>query len=244
MAGAGGAWKVAYADFVTAMMAFFLVLWLLGYDQETRQAIQDYFTGKLQRETQATRGQGHRAEVFPLIVPPDVVAGQRVLEQEELLQAAQKVAEALQNSPEMAEDAVRFEFLADGMKITVLDRAKRPLFSPGGSELTSFGQWVLRSIAWQIERFPLSVEIEGHVQRGGESSAAFVLSSARAESARMALESAGIASARFYRVIGYADRVPMDDANPTSEENRRIAVLIRMRDAEDLERLRTALSGR
>jgi chemotaxis protein MotB len=244
-AGGGGAWKVAYADFVTAMMAFFLVMWLLGYDEETRQAIQDYFTGDLKRQSQRTQGEGRTPETLPFIVPPDRVTGQQLLEQEQLMQAARKVVETFQNSPEMSDDAVRFEFLADGIKITVIDRAQRPLFVAGTAELTPFGEWVLKSIAWQIDRFPLSVEVEGHVQRGMEGGAnAFLLSSNRAEAARSLLQANGIASERFYRVIGAADRHPLDPENPTSEDNRRIAILVRIRDPGDIDRLKEALSRR
>lgn len=247
MAGAkgGGAWKVAYADFVTAMMAFFLVMWLMGADEETREAVAEYFRDNFTQESQETRGKGSAPESRPMVVPPQVKTGERVIEDEVLKQAAEKLAEALQNSPEMADTPVRFEFLADGMRLTVLDRSKRPLFRPGTPELTEFGQWVLRSIAWQIERFPLGVEVEGHLQRGVESqTGGFPLSTARAEAARQALESNGLAKERFWRVTGYADRKPLDGEPAAGEDNRRIAVLLKVRDGGDVEALKAALSGR
>lgn len=126
---------------------------------------------------------------------------------------------------------IRFEYLADGIRIIAIDRAKKPFFEPGTSSLTDFGHFVLQTIAYEIERYPFRVEVEGHTQKGGEANTrdgvGWNLSTLRAISAKDALATGGIEQERFFRVAGYADRQPLNMEKPDNEENRRISIVIR-----------------
>ncbi len=241
--GHGGAWKVAYADFVTAMMALFLVLWLVGSDDETRNAVQRYFKGE--KTQQGRRGALKYTRNKPLISEEKDKSSQDLMAIPEVQRAMEQIRNQFRNSSELGEDAVRFEFTADGLRITALDLSKKPFFKPGTAELTEFGSWVLMTTAWVIERYPFSVEVEGHSQREKEGktgdSKSWDISTRRANTARVALEQGGVKPARFWRVAGYADRRPINEEDPTAEENRRISIILRMNGAEDVQLIRQAL---
>lgn len=235
--GHGGSWKVAYADFVTSMMAFFLVMWLISADEETKKAIEDYFRGEMKRPGGEGIVKDKKAglEIHPRLDtdPKDLIQLQ------ELKRTIAKLEKILQNSNQPGQDIIRFEYLADGVRIIAIDRAKKPFFEPGTANLTEFGNWVLQTIAYEVERQPFRVEVEGHTQKGGERGPSkpgedgigWNLSTFRAISAKDALSTGGVAQERFFRVAGYADRQPLNANDPESEENRRISIVIRR--AED-----------
>jgi len=166
-------------------------------------------------------------------------------------QQLNRVAKRLQEQFSSAQDAdelIRFEFMADGIRITALDKAKKPFFDPGTPNLTEFGKWVLQTIAWEVERFPFNVEVEGHTQQVGDGklvvSESWNLSSSRAVSARDALQSGGIKTDQFYRVAGYGDRSPIDEVHPEAEENRRITVVVRPKGGVEMQDLSNELQKR
>lgn len=237
--GHGASWKVAYADFVTSMMAFFLVMWLVSADPEIREAVQDYFSGVMKRPG----GQGAMKQPVagPKVHPKQGLSQQEIQRLQELQRTSEKLQEMLRNSDEAGEDLIRFEFLADGIRIIALDKSKRPFFEPGTDALTKFGEFVLKTIAWEVERHPFFVEVEGHTQKGIESETQeksdWDLSTRRAISAQKSLMSSGVEPEKFFRVAGYADKIPVDRKHPESEENRRISIVIRPGSEEDLFRL-------
>ncbi len=237
----GGAWKVAYADFVTAMMALFLVLWLVGSDEETKQAVQRYFKGE--KDQQGRRGSKLYTDNKPLMnnVVDDKVSKDLVA-LEEIRRTIEQMRKQLNNSSEPGEDIIRFEFIADGVRIIALDRAKKPFFNKGTAELTDLGKWVLNTMAWTLERYPMKVEIEGHTEKleksQKEADPGWDLSAQRALAAQLALENGGIKDDQFWRVAGYADRVPLDEKHPEGEENRRISIVVRVGENDNVENLR------
>jgi chemotaxis protein MotB len=235
----GGAWKVAYADFTTSMMALFIVLWLISSDQEVRESVQSYFKGE-QTEGATGKGKSLAPDMKPMSMMPTDRAGRDFLQRQELRRVAEKLRDQFQNSDQSGEDVIRFEFTADGVRIIAIDRARRPFFQAGTADLTQFGRWVLRTIAWELERYPFAVEVEGHAQKGGDQvpmDEKWDLSSLRAVAARSELETGGIKATQFWRVAGYADRMPLDPAKPEDETNRRIAVVIRPKSESGLDEL-------
>ncbi len=227
----GGAWKVAYADFVTSMMALFLVLWLVGSDEATKLAVQRYFRGEITQQGKAGTKEYSRMDPFQSKLKDKV---SKNLTDEDMKKALEHLREQLNNSSEDGQDLIRYDFIADGVRITVIDSSSKPFFKPGTAKLTDYGVWVLKTTAWFLDRFPFMLEVEGHTQKTGATtegtaSESWDLSTARAIAARNLLETSGLDEERFWRVIGYSDRIPLEGEDPTSEKNRRITIVARLK---------------
>jgi chemotaxis protein MotB len=227
----GGGWKVAYADFVTSMMALFLVLWLVGSDTETRLAVQRYFRGEITQQGRNGKEEYAKPEPFENQIHDKV--SKDLIEQQDVKRELEKLREQLNNSSQQGEDLIRYEFIADGVRITAIDSSSKPFFEPGTAKLTFYGEWVLKTTAWYLDRFPFTLEVEGHTQKGAEQTStgpaeSWDLSTTRAIAARDVLQEAGLQPDRFWRVIGYADRIPLDGMKPEAEQNRRITIVARL----------------
>ena len=227
----GGGWKVAYADFVTSMMALFLVLWLVGSDTETKLAVQRYFRGEITK--QGMSGTQQYSKQQPFVNEEHDKASKNLIQQQDMKRELEKLREQLNNSSQDGDDQIRYEFLADGVRITVIDSSAKPFFDPGTSHLTFYGEWVLKTTAWYLDRFPFMLEVEGHTQKGAEASPTdgegWDLSTSRAIAARDVLQNSGLDPERFWRVIGYSDRIPLENTKPEAEENRRITIVARLK---------------
>lgn len=241
MGGSGGAWKVAYADFVTAMMALFLVLWLVGSDIEVRKEIELFFQGR--DGAMKKPGKLRPAGSDGINLVPQDQSGAQLVQVTQLHRSFERIRQQLNNSDQPGDDFIRFEFLADGLRIIAIDRAKKPFFHAGSSELTQFGSWVLRTIAWEVERHPFMVEVEGHVEKEGDVQdhmTGWDLSTQRAVTAHLALTKGGVEEKMFWRVAGYSDRVPLNEHQPHAEENRRITVVVRLNPDDDMKYIQDA----
>src|SRR5277367_4078654 len=111
----GGGWKVAYADFVTSMMALFLVLWLVGSDIDTRLAVQRYFRGEITQQGKA--GTQEYSKMQPFQGKMHDKASRNLVEQEDMKRELEKLREQLNNSSQPGDDLIRYEFIADGVRI-------------------------------------------------------------------------------------------------------------------------------
>ena len=219
-------------DFVTSMMALFLVLWLVGSDTETKLAVQRYFRGEITQ--QGKNGTQQYAKQQPFENEIHDKASRSLIQQQDMKRELEKLREQLNNSSQDGDDLIRYEFLADGVRITVIDSSSKPFFDPGTSHLTFYGEWVLKTTAWYLDRFPFMLEVEGHTQKGAEAPSTangegWDLSTNRAIAARNVLQDAGLEPERFWRVIGYSDRIPLEGAKPEAEENRRITIVARLK---------------
>jgi chemotaxis protein MotB len=246
--GSHGSWKVAYADFVTSMMALFLVLWLVGSDQETKLAVQRYFRGEIKQ--QGNPGTQKFSKQQPFQNDDHDRASRNLVEQVNMKRELERLREQLNNSSESGNDLIRYQFLADGVRITVIDSSAKPFFNPGTAHLTNYGTWVLKTTAWYLDRFPFQLEVEGHTQKGAEIGSDlntpggdqpnqnWDISTTRAIAARDMLQDSGLHPDRFWRVIGYSDRVPLEGVKPEAEENRRITIVARLKpdEVQDLTR--------
>ncbi|PAW76171.1 MAG: hypothetical protein B9S32_16260 [Verrucomicrobia bacterium Tous-C9LFEB] len=250
--GHGGAWKVAYADFVTSMMALFLVLWLVSSDQETREAVEAYFKGEKVGAAMKRPGAIHESDTKAFKPKPDDRASKNLAVLEKFNRSMERLRDQLNNSSEAGEDLIRFEFLADGVRIVAIDRSRKPFFLPGTPDFTDFGLFVMNTIAWEVERHPYMVEVEGHTQKGADggssethsvSDIAWDLSTRRAMAARKALQGGGVDDTQFWRVAGYADRQPINQEKPEAEENRRISVVIRPKLDDQIDDLKSTFAN-
>jgi chemotaxis protein MotB len=237
----GGAWKVAYADFVTAMMALFLVLWLASQDQKIKEAVARSFRNPFASLTKESTGIVPNKDVMAVKAREGNFDSASAVELNMLRKIAQDLNEALQSNPEAQEEKpLDLEITPDGMRISVFDRNNKPIFEPDSAEFTSYGTWVFSTLAWQISRFTNSfnVELEGHTQRGRPPRSAtygnWELSADRANAARRKLLEHDVDAVQIRKVAGFADTQPMPNLEPTSESNRRVAVLLKVKSGSQL----------
>ena len=225
----GGAWKVAYADFVTAMMALFLVLWLSSQDQKIKEAIQRSFRNPPHPLYTGTSG----------VIPTNdesTPSAKSAVELNLLRKVAQDLTHSLPgNLDDPGEDTFKMELLPDGVRVNIFDRSRRPVFDPDSAEFTQYGEWVVTTLAWSLARLSGSfqVEVEGHTEAGhpprNELYGNWELSTDRANSARRKLLEHGVPPGQIRQVTGYADEAPMRDLDPTDEVNRRVTVLLKIK---------------
>jgi chemotaxis protein MotB len=257
----GGAWKVAYADFVTAMMAFFLLMWLLGATTEKqRKALADYFAPTIVTTKMESAGSNGMfggdsivsVDDYPhgagqtgtrsITIPRDVVGGPkeasgRERERERFQQIAKSLMQRVQAKGELRRLArnLRFTETAEGLRIDIVDDADFSMFAIGTSQLTPAGARLFGEIAAPIAGVPNQLMIRGHTDAAPWSAKAgtnnWRLSVDRAEVTRHYLEFRGIASDRFSRIEGVADREPYVPTDRFDPRNRRISITLGWRTA-------------
>lgn len=232
----GGAWKVAYADFVTAMMALFLVLWLAAQDQKIKESVERAFRNPFMSLTKESSG----------IMPtkndetPKTKGGITELVPTAAVEAAmlRRLHESLTKSlaedkPDPDEESVRLDLSPEGLRINIFDRGRKPIFEPDSDKLTEYGTWILTTLAWGISRYPtFSLEVEGHTERGHKFSktayGGWELSSDRANSGRRKLVEHGVKTSQIKKVAGYSDSAPLLDHAAEDPMNNRISILLRV----------------
>jgi chemotaxis protein MotB len=239
----GGAWKVAYADFVTAMMAFFLLMWLLSVtDEQTRLGLADYFSPTI--PIHSTRGGGDGPFDGESMFSQDVLAkdetGQKGDPDEKvdvpgtpdasLYEIEQELlggsGDAMEADPLL--EHIRTRITDEGLIIEVFDIEGSPLFDGATAQPEPIFERLMQMIGRVLSRTVNPVAVAGHlaqgdVGRGGPDP--WRLSADRAQLARTLLEAAGVADARMSRVTGKADRGPVTD-DPRDERNRRVEITL------------------
>jgi chemotaxis protein MotB len=219
----GGAWKVAYADFVTAMMALFIVLWVLGAsDKKFKAGIAHYF-----REPGVFSGS---TGVIPDGGQDKLGAG--IIQSPSLEVLRSHLTESLAGLKELVgvRDQVPIKITDDGLLIEIIDKDKKAFFDLSSATITPTMRKILELIVKEIKDTPNKLIISGHTDARAYHDDAYYsnweLSSARALNTRHVLQELGLPSERFEQVIGYADRKLRIPDNPLSSENRRISILI------------------
>jgi chemotaxis protein MotB len=232
----GGAWKVAYADFVTAMMALFLVLWLAAQDQKIKEAVERAFRNPFMSLTKEGSG------LMPTKNTDSSKGGTGKFDNAAASQMEVAMLRRLQSDlakslakPEEQEDeeTVKFNLTSEGLRINVFDRARKPIFEPDSDRLTDYGTWILTTLAWEISRYKtFLIELEGHTERGhklaGHQYGAWELSTDRANAGRRKLLQHGVDEAQVKKVAGFADTSPLPGYSPENAINRRITLLLRV----------------
>jgi chemotaxis protein MotB len=253
----GGAWKVAYADFVTAMMAFFLLLWLLSSATvEQKAGIGDYFTpttsfragesgaggilgGQTLSDSGAKIGEGGTPSVVVELTPPSKKATEKDIEelaaereQQSFEDAVEALNKAITDSPELSDlqDNIQVDMTSEGMRIQIVDREGGALFQAGSANMTSRTRELLEQIGKVIAELPNDISISGHTDASPFSRGDYSnweLSSDRANASRRQLVSSGIDTARIVQVIGKADQEPLIEEDPFLPENRRVSIVLK-----------------
>jgi len=236
----GGAWKVAYADFVTAMMALFLVLWLTSQDEKIKEAVQRSFTNPFASLTKESVGIIPNKDAKPIASSKSGnFDSSSAVELAMLRRLSEDLVKALQKDEDPPDQqTTKLELTPEGLKISVFDRSRRPIFKNQSSEFTPYGDWVMSTLAWQISLYAsFSVELEGHTESGHAAPRPeygdWEISSDRAGAARRKLIEHGVAAGQIRKVAGYGDTVPMTQTSPEDEINRRITVMLKVRSGKN-----------
>jgi len=232
----GGAWKVAYADFVTAMMAFFLVMWLVSQSEMVRNAVQMYFQDP--QSFLSGKGSGlFEGSATPIGIPgEEELAGKLKRERQGMLNVAKRIKEAIENIPELAglKEFVEIEVTQEGLRIQLIDSDEQNgahFFDIGSARLKPGTTLLLSAIAMELGKMPNYIVIEGHTDSRNYSGGKYgysnwELSADRANSARKLMESAGLSFGQVVEIRGNADRRPRIPNNPADPRNRRVAIIL------------------
>jgi len=249
----GGAWKVAYADFVTAMMAFFMLLWLIANpDQERLQGLAEYFSPTSPSASPATtmtsapgsqpglggRSRRSQADSTTTVGEPTMEAGTAGSARGGTAQvpdAAQRVLAAelrvaLDTIPQEGAGGkqVDIESTREGLRITLMDSDRQSMFRSGTAELNPYARAVLVQVAKKLGPSGAQIAIEGHTDgTGGDPDANWQLSGARAFAARRALIAAGLPDDRFAEIVAMGATRPVYPDQPERPENRRITIVLK-----------------
>ncbi|WP_353684493.1 flagellar motor protein MotB [Thermodesulfovibrio sp. 3907-1M] len=217
----GGSWKVAYADFTTAMMAFFLLLWLISMlEPAKRAAIADYFTNfNLFQSGQSFMQQ--TSAIHEEVKPAQAEnPAERFKEQ---------MKKAIEEKLKELKDHIMIDTVEGGVRIQIVDLEGEPMFPLSSAEPTEKAREILKVVADNIKDEPAKIAVEGHTDavpfRGGKTTN-WELSTARASSARRELEKNGVAPEKIARVVGYADTMPLIKDDPKDPRNRRISIIL------------------
>jgi chemotaxis protein MotB len=223
----GGSWKVAYADFMTAMMAFFLLLWLISMvTPEKRAVVADYFRNySLFKESGRSfmwSSSGIKQELKTATEEPATGATSLQDVQSKLKMTMNEELKGLQ-------DQVLIDKVEGGIRIQVVDLEGKPMFRPGSAVPTEKCRQILMAVSAAIKDSKVRIAVEGHTdtsssQKGRESN--WELSTSRASSARKLLESNGITQEKIAKVVGYADTDLLFQENPADARNRRISLIL------------------
>jgi chemotaxis protein MotB len=226
----GGAWKVAYADFVTAMMAFFLVMWIVNTSPQVKTGVASYFRDPGVFQSTSGGGlmpgasTGAPADLPPLDVPPARAAMENT---------ASKIREELESLPALADikDRVFIEVTKEGLRIELVDTNEKSFFGVGSAEVQPETRAILAIVADKIKDMPNKVTIEGHTDsrpygpNGTYSN--WQLSSDRANAARRVMEESSFDPHRLEALHGYGDARLRHPEDPFDARNRRVTLLIR-----------------
>ncbi|NRR29760.1 flagellar motor protein MotB [Oxalobacteraceae bacterium] len=259
----GGAWKIAYADFVTAMMAFFLLMWLLGSTTKgDLNGISEYFKTPLKVAMQGGAGSGDSASLVtgggkdltrrdgqvkagddPAIKKNyNLTAAKAALEREEnlRLQALKEKIEAkIESNPLLKKykNQLLLDFTSEGLRIQIVDEQNRPMFALAKAELQPYTREILHEIGFVLNDVPNKIGLSGHTDSTPYLSdvgySNWELSADRANASRRELVIGGLGENKIMRVVGLAAAAHLDKADPFSPVNRRISIIVMNKKAEE-----------
>jgi chemotaxis protein MotB len=223
----GGAWKVAYADFVTAMMAFFMVMWLMNSTPQVKEAVAGYFndpTGAGKDSGSGMQGAGESLS----------------LSQDDMEQLKERLEQAMKESPELQKlkDQVDMTVTGEGLRIELLETEKGMFFDSGSPNPSLNGEELLVMMARELGQLPNDLLLEGHTDAkafNNDGYSNWELSADRANMARRLMEIEGLREGQVTQVRGFADRRLRKPDNPEDPSNRRVSVIVKYLEKKPVE---------
>ena len=253
----GGAWKIAFADFATAMMAFFLVMWLMSSaTPEQKKLISGYFQDPIGFTESASphvidlggtptpspdrtlNPELEPAQSEAQIDSDQVETFAEQLERERLELLLQELQNKVDENPELQKfkDQILFEITQDGLRIQIMDAENRPMFALGSAQLQPYFEDILLALVDTIAAVPNKISVSGHTDAkpfsGRSDFGNWELSAGRANAARRTLVIGGYPEDQIARVVGYASSALFDRKDPLNPVNRRIDILVLTKKAQ------------
>ncbi len=243
----GGSWKVAFADFATAMMAFFLVLWLTATaSPEQKKAVEGYFRDPvgfteggspnpvdLEGSASVVNEASPDIESSQIQIEDEVVDElSETLEQRRMQELFQELKEQIKQDETLQEfkDQLLIDITDEGLRIQIVDRSGRPMLDSGRAELKYYSQDILFELAKTLGSVNNKLSITGHTDStpfsGRPGYTNWELSADRANTARRALVAGGVRQQQIARVVGLSDSVLFDNEDPNAPVNRRISIIV------------------
>jgi chemotaxis protein MotB len=232
----GGAWKVAYADMVTTLMALFIVLWILAQSDEFKANIAHYFQDPVGYQDGGSNPPfegGTDSGVPSVLDDPQPPPPQDQAAKEELWRSrAAEIRQAVEEVPSITKyrEQIQLSMTPEGLRINLLESSETPLFKLGGTDLNSEAVDVLRTIAQEVNNFPNPIVIEGHTDSrpfgAGSKKTNWELSTGRAHTARRVFEQTGVDTKRMLEVRGFSDRQLYNPLDPEDSRNRRVSITL------------------
>lgn len=259
----GGAWKIAYADFVTAMMAFFLLMWLLGSTAKgDLQGIAEYFQNPLKVAMAGGSGSGDSSSILvgggrdlarkdgdtkkntgsiPKKVDPKAMIAE--LEKQEAMRLKVlkgRLVAAIEANPTLLQfkKQMLLDITTEGLRIQIVDEQNRPMFAIAKAELQPYTKVILHEVAHILNDVPNKISLSGHTDAapystGDKGYSNWELSADRANASRRELIYGGLADKKIVRVVGLASAVLFDEKDPLNPVNRRISIIVMNKKTED-----------
>ncbi|MFI5113921.1 MAG: OmpA family protein [Terriglobales bacterium] len=221
----GGAWKVAYADFVTAMMALFIVLWLMNSSKQVQVAVGGYFKDPTGNSKQVGTDMSGAGENFKLT-------------KNDLSQLKEQLQKRIQSITELEklQKNIEMTVTAEGLRIELLESEKGTFFDRGSSDLNASGRELLVLLAQQLGQLPNRISVEGHTDAkpyaGNGNYTNWELSADRANAARRLMQQLGLRSDQVSQVRGFADQRLRTPKDPLEPSNRRISIIVQYLSSE------------
>ncbi|WP_018152052.1 flagellar motor protein MotB [Leeia oryzae] len=247
----GGAWKIAYADFVTAMMAFFLLMWLLGSVSKGKlSGISDYFNTPLKVALMGGDSTGNASSVIPgggqdlqrvsgeiaHGQNSDPVADKKARQQAEKLKfeaLKQSIQAAIDKNPELSQfkNQLLIDMTPEGLRIQLVDEKNRPMFDTGSAKLQPYSVQLLHDLGSLLNEVPNKISLSGHTDTlqyvgGDKGYSNWELSADRANTSRREMVVGGLQEGKVLRVVGLGPAVPLDSEHPDAPINRRISIIV------------------